>query len=55
MERECNVCEKKLTIKLNPDKTYEGGHYFTSNGEDILKGKEMWECGKCFQKAQDND
>lgn len=26
--RFCTICEKKLQITVNPDKTYKGGHFF---------------------------
>lgn len=54
MIRRCVVCGKKLKIKLNKDRTYSGGYYFSgfSEGFSKKKGKniEYWECKTCFNE-----
>lgn len=37
--RNCFVCGSRLTIRINEDKTYEGGHYFGKMRLPIGKGK----------------
>ena len=45
IKRQCATCGKKLSIKINKDKSYIGGHYF---GKIKSKGKQIgyWECDK---------
>lgn len=49
INRKCLICGKEITVKVYPDGSYEGGHYF---GDIELDGKkiEYWECGECYNK-----
>ncbi|MDO8623657.1 MAG: hypothetical protein Q7R52_05420 [archaeon] len=39
MIKKCVVCGKKLNIKLNKDRIYNGGYYFGKVNAPIGKGK----------------
>ncbi|MDD5065544.1 MAG: hypothetical protein PHF84_00720 [bacterium] len=51
--RRCSVCDKKITIIINRDRTYKNGHYFGEIKIPAGKGKEKeveyWECPECYK------
>lgn len=47
--RNCSICSKKITVSINADKTYTGGHYFGTLG----KSAEYWECDECYEQKSD--
>lgn len=49
--RKCLVCDKKLKIKLNKDKTYTGGHYF---GKLVIPDTKNWKM-KVIRKIKIGD
>ena len=46
--RFCVICEKRLQIIVNLDKTYNGGHFFGKIELDKNKKAEYWECDNCY-------
>jgi len=52
ISRRCSVCGRKLTVIVNEDGSYSGGHFFgkidvTIDGRRI-RG-EYWECESCYK------
>ena len=46
MKRNCAICGEQLSIIVNDDKSYSGGHYFDLNE----LGAEYWECDACYKE-----
>ena len=55
--RTCVSCGKPLVIKVAPDGSYRGGHYFGTvdmsqfGFENIPRElREIWECDECYRR-----
>jgi hypothetical protein len=55
LERTCALCGKKLTIIVNDDKTYSGGHFFNKLDIGIAEPSEYWECDECYNSWPEED
>ncbi len=48
ISRDCVVCGKKISILVNKNRTYTGGHFFGKLNIGKRKKAEYWECNRCY-------
>jgi len=47
LKRKCAICGREITVWVEEDGSYSGGHYFGK-----IDGKEYWECEKCYNNSR---
>jgi len=48
IDKNCVVCDKKITVTVYQNRKYRGGHYFGKIKTEKNKMFEYWECPKCY-------